>query len=162
MHSIVECGEKGSEPSLCSSNRQSPVIHSRQERVECNLNANLDGVSVVLEFEDHGHANLVSTLESSRFESLQQDTGCLDAEKDYLEANFDDLRFYVQVSAKEARFKTMVKHMEIFEYHFEKLRSLSKWEECSEGNIFSIGHLQKKVEEALPRFPVSLHIVEVV
>lgn len=93
--------------------------------MECNLNVRLDGVSIVLAFEDHiqclkndchdvctgecplpreldvlmvnSVSNLVSHLESSRAECLQRETGSLDEEEIYLEANIEDLSFSVQV-----------------------------------------------------------------
>lgn len=173
----------------------SVLIPSRQQRVECNLNVRLDGVSVVLAFEDHIHSlksdqdggcmrecslpreldflmvnsvsNLVSPLERSRVECLQQETGCLDAEEICLEANIEDLSFSVQVSAQELKFNTRVKQFEIFEYLLDKSGkgaefSLSNCAEYSESSLFSIRHLQKAVEGALPRFPVSLYTPEVV
>jgi hypothetical protein len=39
---------------------------------------------------------------------------------------------------------------------------LSNCVECNESSLFSIRHLQKEVEGALPRFPVSLYTPEVV
>lgn len=174
----------------------SVLIPSRQQRVECNLNVRFDGVSVILAFEDHIHSlksdwhgdcmggegsltresdvlmgnsvsKLVSPMESSRVECLQQETGCVDAEENYLEANIEDLSFSVQISAQEVKFNTMVKQFEIFEYLLDKSGkgmefSLSNCAECSENSMFSIGNLQRTVEDALPQFPVSLCSPEVV
>lgn len=171
----------------------SVLIPSRQQRVECNLNVRLDGVSIVLAFEDHiqclktdchdvctgecplpreldvlmvnSVSNLVSHLESSRAECLQRETGSLDEEEIYLEANIEDLSFSVQVSAQEVKFNTMVKQFEMFEYLLDKSGkgtefSLSNCGECSEGSMFSIRHLQRAIEDALPQFPVSLYTLE--
>ncbi|KAH9314281.1 hypothetical protein KI387_022908, partial [Taxus chinensis] len=168
----------------------SVLINSGEQRVEFNLKARLSGFSVILAFEDpnHSHPNdlngsctiphmntgqldgsspvdsngsLTSSMERSRFESLQQETRCWVTENLFLEANFQDLNFIVQVTAEEVRFKAGMKRFEIFEYLLDDGEealsfSPSNCEEHIETSMLSISCLQSSVKDVLPSFPLSL------
>eukprot|EP01018_Ginkgo_biloba_P036606 Gb_39311 [translate_table: standard] len=100
-------------------------------------------------------------LERSKVECLQQRNEGWDEDNSYIEADFQDVNFSVQVCSQQVKLKTMVKQFEICEHLDVRKKdtrfSSSKCEEHNSSNMFSIRCLQTAVQDALPPFPLSLH-----